>query len=123
MDGEVVGRLELLGAVACHRLGGVADLAGDLVLDHLGGAHMLPELGLIGQRFRFRPGGLELLRAADRVPFVGGDDAEEIALAHHLDDAGMFLTSASSTLSSLAPIAGGRTTRPCSMPGTRKSCM
>jgi hypothetical protein len=29
----------------------------------------------------------------------------------------------SSTLSSLAPIAGGRITRPCTMPRTRKSCM
>ena len=26
-------------------------------------------------------------RAADRVPFVGRDDTEEIALAHDLDDA------------------------------------
>ena len=33
------------------------------------------------------------------------------------------LIEVSSTLSSLAPMAGGRTTRPCSMPGTRKSCM
>ena len=29
----------------------------------------------------------------------------------------------SSTLCSVAPIAGGRTTRACTMPGTRKSCM
>ena len=32
-------------------------------------------------------------------------------------------TEPTSTLSSLASMAGGRTTRACSMPGTRKSCM
>src|SRR2546426_7698076 len=36
---------------------------------------------------------------------------------------GTLLTDASSTLCSAAPMAGGRTTRPCSMPGTRTFCM
>ncbi len=36
---------------------------------------------------------------------------------------GMSFTDASSTLTSVPPMVGGRTTRPCSMPSTRKSCM
>ena len=80
--------------VLAHGLGGIAGIAGDLVLDHLGGPHVLPELGLIGQRFRLRPGGLDGGRAADCVPFVGRDDTEEIALAYHLDDAGNALEGA-----------------------------
>src|SRR5262249_1895823 len=88
VDGEVVGRLDELGSLLAHRRGGVAGVAGDLVLHHLGGAHVLPQLGLIGQRLRFRPRGLERGGAADRVPFLDRNDAEEIALAHDFDDAG-----------------------------------
>ena len=45
----------------------------------------------VGQRLRLRPCRLELLRRLDRGPLALGDDAEEIALAHDLDDAGNVL--------------------------------
>ena len=35
---------------------------------------------------------------------------------------GIAFTAASSMVSSLAPYCGGRTTRPCTMPGSRRSC-
>jgi hypothetical protein len=52
---------------------------------------VLPELRLVGQRFGFRPSDLERIRAADRVPFAGRDDAEKIALAYDPGEARDFL--------------------------------
>ncbi len=88
VDGEVVGGLEGFGIVlgARQRVGRVADVAGDLVLEHLRRAHVVPELGGLWQRLRFRPGGLELLCRLYRTPFALRDHAEEIALAHDPDD-------------------------------------
>ena len=83
IDGEVVGGVELLGALA-KRLAAVADLARLLVLGDLGGAHVLVELGLLRQTLPFRPAGLELARALDGGPLVLGHDREEVALAYHL---------------------------------------
>ena len=48
MDGEVVGRGQTIRRLR-QRLFRVADVAGDVVLDDAGGAHMLPEPGLIRQ--------------------------------------------------------------------------
>src|SRR5262249_8877888 len=68
-----------------------ADIAGDLLLEDLGRAHVLVELGLLGQPLPLRPGGLELAGGRDRAPFALRHDAEEIALAHDLDETGHVL--------------------------------
>ena len=61
VDGEIVGRGQRLGAAWRQRLVRVADIAGHVVLDDLGGADILPELRLLGQALPFRPGRLERL--------------------------------------------------------------
>ena len=88
VDGEVVGGFERLGARLAHGLGSVTDVARHLVLGDLAGAHFVPKLRRLRQGLRFRPRRLELLRSLDRAPLALGDDAEEIALPHDLDDAG-----------------------------------
>ena len=88
VDGEVVGGGDFLHALLAHRLGGVADIAGGLVAEHLARAHVLEQLGLLRQPFPFRPARLELARRLDRGPLGLRHHAEEIALAHDLHDAG-----------------------------------
>src|SRR6266478_5010953 len=84
VDGEIVGRLDPLGTLA-ERGGGVADIAGDVVLVDLGRTHMLPELALLRQAFPARPARLQLLHRLDGRPLILGNDAEEVALANHPD--------------------------------------
>src|SRR6516225_1787061 len=91
VDSEVVGGFQCLGARLAHRLGGVADTHRHLVLDDLSRAHLIPQFRCIGQRLRFRPRCLELLRRLDRAPLALCNDAEEIALAHDLDYPGNVL--------------------------------
>jgi hypothetical protein len=81
VHGEVVSGLEGLGRPGDGGLR-IAAVHGDVVLGQLGPAHVLPELGLVGEPFPFRPGGLELPGALDRCPLALGDDGEEAALAH-----------------------------------------
>ena len=88
MDGEIIGRVELLGSLHHARSGDIADVAGDFVFRDFGSPHMLVELGLLGQPLPLRPRGLQIARAFDRGPFIFRDDGEEIALTHDLDDAG-----------------------------------
>ena len=55
-----------------------------LALAHRRLADVVVERGLVGERrLAVRPFDLELLRGLDRVPFLVGDDREEVVLAHH----------------------------------------
>src|SRR4029078_10584082 len=91
MDGEVISRFTELRSFLGQGFRHVPHVAGRVFLHHLGGAHVLPELRLVGQCFRFRPGDFERLRTADRVPFARCDDTEEITLAHAPGNARNFL--------------------------------
>ena len=67
--------------------------------------------------------GLEVARALIAAHSFCATTREEIALAHHLDDAGDVLDRALVDAFELGAHRGRADTRPCSMPGTRKSCM
>ena len=123
VDGKIVGRAKVLQPILGHRLSGVAGGAGYFIFHDLGCAHVVEELGLFGQSFPFRPCGLEFLRSRDRGPLIFRNDGEEVAVANNFDDAGDVANRVLVDAFEVAPIAGGRTTRPCSMPGTLKSCM
>ena len=88
MDGEVVSGGDFFHAVFAHRFLCVADISGHIVIGHLGGADVLHQLVLLGQALPARPRGFELLGGFDGGPFILGNDAEEVALAHELDDTG-----------------------------------
>ena len=70
---------------------------------------------------RLRPGDLERLRRADRVPFLLRDDAQETLASRPPATPGMPAIELSSTATGMAPATGGRIMRPCSMPGTLTS--
>ena len=77
------------------------------------GAHRLAHPFMADEGVANIPFGLELARGADRVPFVLGDDAEEIRDPHHAGAPGICAIELSSTETSLG-IDRGRTT-PASM--------
>src|SRR5208282_6905347 len=90
VDGKIIGRAQPFGGLSERRLG-VADVAGDIVLVDLGATDMLPQFALLRQAFPVGPARLKSLRRPDGAPLALGHDAEEIALAHNLDQAGNVL--------------------------------
>ena len=87
---EVVARLEQLRRGA-ERRGAVACILQHLVLRHPGGAHVIPELCLVGQPFPLRPPRLDRSHRLDRGPLVVRHDGKEAALAHRAEIAGDLL--------------------------------
>src|ERR1017187_2286729 len=87
VDGEIVGRAQPFGGLFERRFG-VADVAGDIVLVDLGGADMLPQFALLRQAFPVGPVPLKFLRPPYGAPLAPGHNAEKIALAHNLNQAG-----------------------------------
>ena len=82
-----------------------------------------PQMVVVGalrrQRSPRRPRQLQLCGHLSRLQRFLGDHADEIACGRPSRRQPMPATEVSSTLASVAPTAGGRTTCPCSMPGTR----
>ncbi len=118
VDGEVVGCADALGCLL-ESLLSVADVAGHIVLADLGRPDVLPELALLWQAFPGGPARLEVLRGAWMAPHsLSATTPRKLPWRTTLTRPGMSLTEFSSTLCKLAPMAGGRTTRPCSMPGS-----
>jgi hypothetical protein len=72
-------------------------------------AHVIVEIALAGKTGAGRPGDLQFLGRLDRLPRLVGDDADPVLLHDDLTLPGIPLTELSSTLTSVAPIAGGRT--------------
>ena len=83
---------------------------------------------IVEARLRRQPGpgfhvDLQLVRRLHGLPLLLEDDADEVLLDDDLDEARHAADGALvDTARTVAPTVGGRTTRPCTIPGTRTLC-
>ena len=82
------------------------------------------KLRRLGKRLRLLPAGRRRRapHRLDRLELALGDDGQEAAVAHDCDDAGHALDRGRVERRKRRAVLGGRTTRACTMPASRRSC-